>query len=200
MIELRFHPDESQLLQTIDGIPDTAYIAHGALSLLQDGPRRTYTVTQYSFYYPENPGYNCWTRDSSCGYHEHDVEFVSIYERDGSPTLVYFSAHARGQGCWRELSKCRTNRLGHLIVYVAKNSHACYPEPGIYTRVFGFANDICSDKGKWVKPKLVPSITHSFANGIYLSKEVRPAPSSTSITPWQRFMIPFYEDQRRASL
>ena len=42
----------------------------------------------------------------------------------------------------------------HPLVYAALDGHGNYPHAGIYSRIFGFANDYC-DRGELWKPERV---------------------------------------------
>lgn len=132
MIELRYHPKETSFITSIrpsDG-PPSAYIAKG--TEMRGGT--SYEVTTLSFYYRENlaigPGSCFFPRAPALGYHPHDIEHVSIYTYAGNPEWVFFSAHSRGQGMWLPWQECEHSG-NNLVVYVARNSHACYPRSGV---------------------------------------------------------------------
>ena len=40
---------------------------------------------------------------------------------------------------------------GRAVIYSAINSHAHYPDPGIYFRLLGLGNDVCTE-GKKIDP------------------------------------------------
>lgn len=194
MIELRYHPGERCFATNIrpGERQPTVYVTHG-VEMVGTKP---YEVTTYSFFYTENlaigVGWRCFPRAKTLGYHPHDIEYVSVYSHDGQSELVYFAAHSRGQGFWVPWEKCEFSE-GHLVVYVARNSHACYPHSGVYVRVFGMANDVCSGRGLhqvFTDEDLVPSYDHTFDNGIRLCKALRPAPPLQSMTALGRFLLP----------
>lgn len=188
---LRFHPGERERLEP------TAYITTGK-ELRGD---IMYSVVTYSFYFRNNYAIGCgwrlFPKSGLLGYHEHDVEFISVYYFENVPVRVFFSAHGRGQGSWVEWEDCEFVD-DQLVVYVARNSHAMYPHTGRYWRVFGFANDVCSSRGKELR---VYSFTSSFdccfGNGVSLCAKLRPSPPGTSITPWQRFFLPLSQSGNR---
>lgn len=195
MIELRYHPTETCFLGTIqqsDG-PPNGYVTYG--TEVRGG--KQYQVTTVTFFYKENLaiglGYCLFPRAPLLGYHPNDIEFISIYSYAGEPNFVFFSAHSPGQGVWVPWSECETSN-GNLVVYVARGSHASYPHSGTYFRAFGLANDMCSSKGLSQildVDHLIPSYDYTSPNGIRLYKDLRPAPLPTSITPLQRFLLPF---------
>lgn len=105
-------------------------------------------VEVFTFHYDENLaiglGHTFWPKSSWLGFHKEDVEFVAIYTKEDSKK-VYFSAHSQ-EGKFYKYEDCLFEN-GHLVVYVALNSHACYPYPKRYWRLCGLANDVCSDGG-----------------------------------------------------
>ena len=67
---------------------------------------------------------------------------------------IYFSAHTTDQGRWVKSKNIEWHNNipnGRPIIYVAKGSHANYPSPGTWYRIFGFANDKTKKKDaiKW---------------------------------------------------
>jgi hypothetical protein len=188
-VQLRFHPSERSSLSLIDDNASnpTAYIAKGP------------GITNISFFYKDNwaigAGWRFCPSSSFLGYHPNDIEYVSIYEHNGAPAFVYFSAHNAIQGTWVPFEECETTDDGKtLIIYVARGSHANYPHKGIYWRAFGFANDVCSDRGPVELiplDKMIPSFDHVFPNGIRLFRGLRPFPPVSCLTSWQKFIIPF---------
>ena len=191
MIELRFHPNE------VSSLPPTVYIATGK----ETRGGVAYSVTTISFRYDNNYAIGCGGTFFPNSTHDNDIEYISLYHLDQEARYAYFSAHSRGQGVWVPIGDCEVNELGDLVVYVARKSHACYPRPGCYTRVFGLANDRCSRKGhthRMAFQDLLPAYDFCYENGVTLYKGLRPAPPSESITPFQRFFLPFYVDRLRA--
>lgn len=196
MIVLRYHPEESYFLSTIkpeDG-PPSAYVSHGR----EEYNGVMYQVTTLSFYFVDNIaigiGWRFFPRVPLLGYHPHDIEHISIYSLNGQNKYVYFSAHSRGQGAWVPWEKCEF--IGDdLVVYIARNSHACYAHAGVYPRVFGLANDVCSKRGisqLIQEHQLIPSYDFVFPNGIRLYKGLEPKPPAKSNTALARFILPFH--------
>ena len=70
------------------------------------------------------------------GAHKYDVEFVRVFYGEKK---YFLSQHGRDQGLYTD--KLQTLN-GRPIVYVAKNTHAHYPNKGIWLRGFCFANDV----------------------------------------------------------
>lgn len=99
------------------------------------------------------------------GDHLADLEHVTIRIIDNQLHAVYFSYHA--EGMWlsgSEIEYAKIGELNHPIIYVALNSHECYPTAGRKWRMFGIANDHCSsyDEGiKWLPNNLI-HITPTF--------------------------------------
>jgi len=195
-VVLRFHPNEKYLLSSIK--QDETGLAYKTIGK-ETHNGKIYDVITLSFHYNENMaigcGWWCFPYSSKLGYHPNDIEYVSIYSLHGQVEKVYFSAHGRGQGVWKSWSDCEKTADGNLVIYVALNSHACYPSRGLYIRIFGLANDLCSGRGKSIhlsEQNLIQSYNYSFNNGVSLYKSLRPKPPDTSITSWQRFALPFY--------
>lgn len=156
------------------------------------------THLQYVFVYANNPGYDCCC--CLLGYHQSDVEHVTLVIRGGVVTRVYFAAHGSTQGLWVPAHLCEWggDTGCRLVVYSAKGSHASYPRVGTYYRVFGFANDHCSDKGfssdrvhllempdaEWTKYKgtLAPTGVDPPRRQAWFGHE-----DGSTITWWQRF-------------
>lgn len=145
-------------------------------------PNLQYDTLEYRFSYTENIGEGCFfacPRSTLCGYHPGDSERVIMLLRDNIVEHVYFKAHDLGQGMWLPWDRCHKDSDGNLIAHVARGSHAFYPEPETYIRIFGFANDQCSDRGR----VMTTNVTGEH-NGPYVPKQ-------RSITPTQRFFLPF---------
>lgn len=66
--------------------------------------------------------------------------------------------HFVASNLWLNWLECHKTSGNTLIIYVSKNRHNLYPYPQIYIRKFGFANDICSNKGKILATKIVGAI------------------------------------------
>lgn len=187
----RFHPLETQSPTGVISTETSPYVSYGT-------ERRgdvLYDVTTFQMYYRNNLAIGCgwqlFPNSYVLGFHPHDVEWVSIYSLGGTPVKVYFSAHSRGQGVWVDWEDCERIE-NHLVCYVARGSHAMYPYPGTYYRVFALANDCCSKFGRtMVVNEYTPAYDFGFSDGIRLYKSLRPPPPDTSITRWQRFLLPF---------
>ena len=185
MIELRFHPDEL-LSTTLPEYPTfpAAYIAHGE----EKRGDNVYNVTTIYFYYKPLLTVTC--SSLLCPTYKSGTECISIYYE---AKKIYFSAHTRGQGMWVDFNDCEVNDKDDFIIYVALNSHACYPHPGLYLRNFGFSNDYCREGGKRLRfsySNIIPAFDHEFDDGTKLYKYPQPPPPSASITPFQRFILP----------
>lgn len=189
-IELRFHPNETCFPCNIDyTLP-----ANGETPIYYnyDEPYKYYgkkyhSVT-YFIYYQENLGIGfggIFPKSTSLGYHPLDRELIKVlYNMESkipTPEYVFFSAHAQ-EGRFYKYSDCKFTEDKTLIVYSSLNSHSCRSSPGIYWRVLGFANDICSDRGKWIRP------TYKECNVVYNAQN-REVFSDT----WYRVLLPYYQ-------
>jgi len=92
------------------------------------------------------------------GEHQADLEHIRIritndnyynIEKPYEVLSIYYSAHSTDQGRWEKIKNIEWYKgiiNGQPIIYVAKGSHANYPHPGTWHRIFGFANDKTSKK------------------------------------------------------
>lgn len=154
-----------------------------------------YDAAFYSLFFVLNPGYLC-----NIGRHEGDVEKLIILSQNEEPRWVYFGAHSSGEGEWVRWEDCEKTSKGGIKVYIALGSNGFYKRPGTYIRVFGFANDVCSNRGQMVMTRpedFVDSSKQSWSETHY---QVRrgintplhtPNPSVVSITSYERFMLAF---------
>lgn len=89
------------------------------------------------------------------GEHPNDVETVIVRLRASNldhPMRYSFAQH--GGYSWYESSNVE-RRGDRVVVYLARQSHECYPHPGRYARLFGFADDLCDAAGvTWDAPAL----------------------------------------------
>jgi hypothetical protein len=89
----------------------------------------------------------------SIGFHEGDVEHITVeLNEKGNMKRIYYAAHGHGQGMW--IDPHLIDKIGgRPVVYSAANSHASYPQPKTYWRIFGTANDYTSNDGQTWNPK-----------------------------------------------
>lgn len=107
----------------------------------------------YSLFWTVNPGYKICGKKA--GYHAADVETVVIlHDEMKMPKWVYFGAHSKGQGVWKEWADCEFTEDGNLKVYVSPQSHAFYPSGKTYYRICCLANDVCRGDGEVWSPKV----------------------------------------------
>ncbi len=193
-LELRFHPDEldfpcsneyndlinsdNKYIHPVYYNIDDIYLYYG---------KKYYSVT-YFIYYKINHsiGMNSWfPNNKNFGYHEKDKEAVKIlYNFDtGKPEYVFFSAHQQ-EGKYFPFEKCNFID-NNLIVYPALYSHSNHPYPGVYWRIFGFANDYCSTKGRRIRPTLIKS------NDVKYKTQNREVYDKT----WYSFFLPLYTNR-----
>lgn len=142
-----------------------------------------FSVTYYMFY-KENYAiglFGLFPKSSFLGYHEYDIEYVRIlYNIESmSPEFVFFSSHAQ-EGIWKNFNDCVFFK-DKLVIYVAYGSHANKPINKTYYRMFGFANDNTSNKGRQVIPLLEKD--NSLPYYKVLNKEVFSNPCSAFFMP-----------------
>ena len=129
----------------------------------------TYKSISYLINYIYNSAIGCgncfYPQKESLGFHNIDRERVKVlFDNDNKPRFVYFSAHGI-EDKWYPYEECEKTENNELIIYVALGSHANYPYSGTWFRIFGFANDKCSSKGKRVVPKLQKLATYNHNPG-----------------------------------
>ena len=133
------------------------------------------------------------------GYHPHDVEGVYILfdPKTKEPRHVYYKAHGFGQGEWKPWEQCRKTANGALIVYFAVNSHATYYKAGYFRRIFGFANDRTSDRGRRVPISdshcVHVSATQNAVKKPYKLEDQIPWLANISISAGERTCFPFFQ-------
>ena len=158
-LQLRFHPSEKSKLCN----KDFNFLYYSQVYYRQDPEtyiyygKKYYSITYYMFY-KENYaiGLNgIFPTNKNLGYHDKDIEHIRILYNfiTLKPEYVYFSAHSQ-EGIWKKFEECELIN-NKLIIYISNGSHACRPYKGIYFRIFGFANDYCSDKGNFIVPYLL---------------------------------------------
>lgn len=142
---LHFHPKErafptsvEDALAGIQGDP----VVYGHVSRVDD----MYRIVYYNLYTVNDYYYRLL--GIPIGFHRGDLEHIVVYVDAENAALVrrtYLSAHSFQQGIWVD------GGLSHI--YIARASHAHYPAPCTYVRVFGLANDQCSDKGRTLETR-----------------------------------------------
>ena len=116
----------------------------------------TYQRISYGIIY----GYNGPKKVLGCipvGAHYGDVEHVTVEINKITHTInrVFFAAHTSTEGRWVDAKDLEIDELtGRPVVYIAVNSHACYPRAGRVIRFCGFGNDNTA-KGPCWKPSVV---------------------------------------------
>lgn len=104
---------------------------------------------QYWFFsYYDDPGYG------NINVHEGDWEMIQIrLDSSYQPDELTYAEHAYGVRCTP--SQVGWSSSGGPIVYVARGTHASYPQPGAYTTNFpGFVDDAFGD----VTPAVIPGV------------------------------------------
>lgn len=176
-IQLRFHPNErSDLVLEKSAYSTQSYIYKGI----------KYKSISYKLYYDENYAIGCghcfFPKSYRLGYHPVDKEYIMILldTITDEPKYCYFSSH-RIEGQWKEWKDCKKTNDGALIVYVARSSHANYYKPGIWLRIFGLANDLCSKNGK-----------HQDITNLTYDSDFTFKPDLVHAGLKIRFLLPFY--------
>tara|TARA_R110002126_G_scaffold83481_1_gene203715 strand:+ start:2002 stop:2706 length:705 start_codon:yes stop_codon:yes gene_type:complete len=82
------------------------------------------------------------------GEHNADIEWVCLELHKNKPEYVYLSRHGNNVKYYYEDLELHK---GRAVIYSAINSHAHYPDPGIYFRLLGLGNDVCTE-GKKIDP------------------------------------------------
>lgn len=81
------------------------------------------------------------------GEHPNDVETVAVRFLASdltTPLRYYFQQH--GGLAWYDASEVETSGT-QVIVYLARQSHECYPHAGRFTRIYGLADDVADGTG-----------------------------------------------------
>lgn len=158
-IQLRFHPEEKYFPTDNNFRQEEPVIYKSEQTEPYVFYGKKYKSVLYEIYYQINGaigfGKTLFPKSKLLGYHKIDIERIIIL-RDlttNLPQHVYFSAH-RDEGKWMPYNECSFTTFGDLIVYVAKFSHANYPSPGCWYRIYGLANDLCSPNGMNILPKI----------------------------------------------
>lgn len=82
------------------------------------------------------------------GEHNADLEWIVLELHDNKPKYVFMSRHGGNYRYNYEDLEIHNNRM---VIYSAINSHAHYPDPGVYFRLLGLGNDVCTE-GKEIDP------------------------------------------------
>lgn len=89
---------------------------------------------------------------------EHIVEEFDVSNNELVLSRIFYAAHGSAEGLWFDILHPENNSKNehvtfedhtHPIVYIAKGGHGCYPQPGNYVRIFGFANDETNKDMRW---------------------------------------------------
>jgi hypothetical protein len=181
-VVLKFHPDE-YIFPKNNGSIINCTSCVGTLIY----KNITYNSIEYIFDYEESGATGCFyccCPSSEClGYHLGDRERIILLMSDDYKEIiwVYFNAHDMGEGMWVAWDDCLKTSDNKLIAYIARGGHAFYPYPRTYIRFLGFANDMCAEHGDTFEINVVGTHTD------------RAIPRQHSITPCERFFIPFLE-------
>lgn len=110
----------------------------------------SYIDLQYVFLYTRNGPYDiCGLQCVQIGEHPYDLEHVTIRLDKATKELkkVHFGAHQGKDGVWKDAKDVQLFDLTHVKVFIAKGSHATYPDSGCWCRIFCTANDCTSSDG-----------------------------------------------------
>jgi hypothetical protein len=167
------HNSGNTPLRTIERSgPEVPYLAQGEIEGVQ--------VKTVQFYYYDNPatgiGWQEFPKSPDLGYHIDDIEWVAIFA-DGH---VAFSRHGKNEVV--PIAQCNVQD-NYLCVYVARNSHACYPRSAQYSRLNGLAIDSCAADGsnkKYPFTSMKQAYDWDNGHGIHLYASTRPGMTETS--------------------
>ncbi len=130
-----------------EGLEGRGYADHAYGILINEGGK--IWLQYWYFYYYDDFGY------AALGEHEGDWESVEIgLDEDLKPEVFVYSQHKRAVKCYVEDEEADVTEGGAPIVYVARGSHANYPEAGEYLTEVSFNPDEAWGKGDTVKPRL----------------------------------------------
>lgn len=184
-IQLRLHPKEifypcDNNFKLLDIYPiyynhDNDYAYMGKI----------YHIISYRVYYQHNGaiGLNGYSKyNSSLGYHQYDREHIRVLydKKTFKPVYVYLSAHFQEGKYYKYEDMLFSD--SNMIVYSSLNSHSHRYRAGTYWRVFGLANDYCSNKGKHI------NLTPILETDLHNSSNNREVFDNT----WYAFMLPLY--------
>jgi hypothetical protein len=121
-----------------------------------------YTDIVYYYFFTYNAAYriNIPFTDkcvSIGGNHHYDCEHIRIRINNNNSGIlgIFYSAHSPDQGSWIKPYNIEYMERTHPIVYIARGSHASYPQPGIYLRICCAANDITSRDIQWIPDSII---------------------------------------------
>lgn len=90
--------------------------------------------------------------------HEGDLEHLTMKmdTKTGKPVAIFYGSHGSNEGMWMyppgstgKAVNEFTVEDGRPVVYVARGGHGNYPKEGVYTRVYGLANDHTKKGQQW---------------------------------------------------
>ncbi len=185
-IQLRLHPREKTFPcdKDFNIIPNFFPCYYTVKDYAYMGKK--YRGVFYEIYYQFNYAIGLFgvkPTDEAFGYHPKDKERIVVlhdYETN-EPLFVFMSGHAQ-EGRWVSFKECKLTQDGGLIMYAALSSHRHYHKPAILWRMFGFANDVTSDKGRHIDMNLLEDNTINPRNQ---NKEVMD-------TTFRSFFLPLY--------
>ena len=103
----------------------------------------------YVFCYPYNAPYRVLAV-MLLGAHDGDWEHVTVRVDKSSDVIshIYYGAHGWRDGVWRAAGEFEADK-SRPVVYVARGSHATYPQAGRWLRIWAGANDLCERGWRW---------------------------------------------------
>lgn len=187
-IRLVFHPKE------------TCYPTHCFRTtidhLLFPMDSATYNSETYQFVYKENLGtglFGLFPKSKALGYHAGDIERITYYYTVKNRKLVkvMISAHSNEYHVLNIPEDDDPNEP--ITIYVAKGSHAFYPNPGVHWRIMGFANDVCGEGAVKIYTEAdVKELTEPQKVEFGLIVEPTGQLPYKILDDWQRFWLPVY--------
>lgn len=150
---LQLHVDEGNRGRGIRNDLDDVPMYAVAKDVVEDDGSLEAIEINYIIFFAYNGPYNIV--GEKVGGHVGDFEHVTMRLcPNGGLQGVYFNAHRNVDGNWVPAKGVKMVD-GRPYVYISKNSHGCYPSAGIKPRIYGFANDLCSDGGPQWRPSRI---------------------------------------------
>jgi hypothetical protein len=130
----------------------------------KDGTELEVFTLHYALTYGFDDPTSClpfFKKNKTPGWHPGDIERVTVYvlsndhptdasKKRGDILKVYFAQHGSGEGECVSGDKIERDN-DHVVINVARGTHASYPRPGRWLRIMGCFNDII-DPAKQDKP------------------------------------------------
>jgi len=148
-INLSNTPNQSQLETELAQIPVYAHVR------LIEGESESILEIIYMTFFAYNGEYAlCGLPLIKAGMHDGDWEHVTVRidAKSGEFYGIYYNSHRNCEGHWRNSPTLIDKESNRICSYIAKAGHGHYEKHGTVFRLFGIANDKCSEHGPRWKP------------------------------------------------